>query len=220
MPKTVSVIVAAVLVLVAGVAWGATRGDGSETAPARVVSLQRGDIAVTVGGIGRVATLTSAARFSVATSDASAGSTSAGSRPSVDTTEAVFATTVGHVAELLVAVGDKVSAGQPIARIDDGGALSSAVIQADNDLTAARIDLAQKRVQDPARGVPPTAAELARGRLALRASQARLARLAGAPCPPTGRRCSSSWTGRGPSWPPSMPPRTSGRMRWLPPGLP
>ncbi len=173
MPKHVAVSVAAVLLLTAGGVWGATRGD-AESQPVKTVALDRGDIAVTVGGIGRVSTLTSAARFSVASDSTT---TSTGGSSSADRTEAVFATLTGHVDKLLVGVGDTVKAGQPIARITDDGTMRAAVIQADNDLTAARIDLAQKRVQDPARGVPPTAAELARNRVALAAAKQRLARL-------------------------------------------
>ncbi len=174
-PRLVYLAVAPVLVVAS--VWGATRGDGAESEPVRTVALQRGDIAVTVGGIGRVSTLASAARFSVGSSDSAGAASTGGSGSSADRAEAVFATTTGHVAAVLVEVGEEVNAGDPVARIDDDGALSAAVIQAESDLTAARIDLAQKRVQDPTRGPPPTAAELTRGRLAVAAAEDRLRRL-------------------------------------------
>jgi RND family efflux transporter MFP subunit len=96
---------------------------------------------------------------------------------------AVFATVTGHVTELLVAVGEKVRAGQPIAHLADDGTVAATLIQAESDLANAQLELAQKRVQDPARGLPPTQAELELARQSIAAAQNNLARITGDPLP-------------------------------------
>ena len=84
---------------------------------------------------------------------------------------------------LFVRVGDHVNAGQPVARIADDGTARTALVQARHDLATARLELAQKRVQDPARGLPPTPAELALGRQSIRSAQDALRRITGQPLP-------------------------------------
>jgi HlyD family secretion protein len=171
---------ATALVLVSGGAWGATRGgEASAADTGKAVTVKRGTVSITVGGIGRVSTLSEAARFAVG-ADTSGSSGTAASSAGL---EAVFATASGHVSSLLVAVGDPVRAGQRIAVISDDGTARVALVQARSDLASARLDLEQKRVQDPARGLPPTGAEITMGRQAVKAAQDRLDRLAGAPLP-------------------------------------
>lgn len=181
MTPRIIVSAAAALVLVTGGVWGATRGEGASSNSPETVKVNRGEIAVTVGGIGHVTTLTDAARLAVPSADAAATSTSAGSSSGL--AGAVFATVTGHVTSLLVGVGDEVTAGQRIARLADDGTVKAALIQAGHDLAAARLDLAQKRVQDPARGLPPTAAELAYADQSVVAAEDNLARVTGDPLP-------------------------------------
>ncbi|MBI5106550.1 MAG: HlyD family efflux transporter periplasmic adaptor subunit [Solirubrobacterales bacterium] len=169
-------------------------GHHNTAAPAGEITLVgRGDVAVTVGGIGHVATLTGAARLTVVAGGASAStsaqtaaggsaSTAGGSAREVPA-DAVFPAVTGHVTHLLVKPGDVVVAGQPVARLADDGTIATSLLQARSDLAAARLELAQKRVQDPARGVPPTAAEIAASRQNVLASRAKLRTVLAGPLP-------------------------------------
>lgn len=58
-----------------------------------------------------------------------------------------------------------------LARLEDDGSVRSATLQARNDLKSAQMELRQKRVGDPTRGLPPTSSELAAGRAAVQAAQ-------------------------------------------------
>jgi RND family efflux transporter MFP subunit len=169
----------AALVAVPFTIWGATRGDDASAVTPEIVTAQRGDVAVTVGGIGHVATLTDAARLAVSSAEVGAAA-SAGGVPSA---EAVFATATGHVTSLFVEVGDHVDAGETIAHVAGDGTAEAALLQARSDLATAQLELAQKRVQDPSRGPPPTAAEFVSGRRAVLAAQANLQRVVGSPLP-------------------------------------
>jgi RND family efflux transporter MFP subunit len=166
--------------VVAFTVWGASIGESAGVGSPQVVTVHRGDVAVTVGGIGHVATLAEAARRAAPAADSV--SSAAGSGPStVASTEAVFANATGHLASLLVRVGDHVDAGQPIASVADDGTAEAVLLQAGTDLATARLELAQKRVQDPSRGAPPTAAELASGRQAVLTAQDNLRLVTGSP---------------------------------------
>ena len=172
-------LVAAVAVLAIGSvgAWNLTQSSEASAASAEVVTVSRGAVSVTVGGIGHVANLSDAARMAVPEIDSASGA--AGST----TTDAVFARATGHVLELFVEVGDVVEADQELARIADDGTVRGSLIQARSELASARLDLAQKRLQDPARGPPPTAAEFAQGRSAVAAARDALSRLTDQPLP-------------------------------------
>lgn len=189
MPNRVAVGLVAALALGAGGYWGSTQMPSANAASDETVTVRLGQVAQTVGGIGHVATLTEAARLAVSQPDGGSGrggatvSSTGSAGASAGISEAVFGTVSGSVRRLYVGVGDRVTAGQPIARLADDGTRRAAIVQADYDLAAARLDLAQKRVQDPARGLPPTPAEMISGRQALVAAQARLARLTGPPLP-------------------------------------
>ena len=63
--------------------------------------------------------------------------------------------------------------GQPIAILDDGNAAAIAIAQARNDAATARLELRQKETSDPAKGPPPTRAELRAARLALKSARER-----------------------------------------------
>ena len=183
----------AALAAVGGVVWSSDRRAGSPAPQGKVVAAERGEVAVTVGGIGHVNTLAGAALLAVPAAGSPAGGTasstaggsgapgggSAGSGGSAGggstaPADAVFPSTTGHVAKLLVRTGDHVVAGQPVAVIADDGTVAGNVVQARSDLATARLELAQKRVQDPARGMPPTPAELSSGRATVLAARAKL----------------------------------------------
>jgi HlyD family secretion protein len=186
--------------LAGGVAVGAVAlsgGNGKAPTAGDVVVVRRGDVSVTVGGIGHVSTLTGAARLTVGSGAASGGGSSTSSRTTTavaaggggaaaareTSADAVFPSVTGHVTQVLVEAGDSVVAGQPVARLADDGTLASATLQARSDLSTARLEFAQKRVQDPVRGVPPTAAELTAARQGVAASQAKLRTVLAGPRP-------------------------------------
>jgi HlyD family secretion protein len=83
----------------------------------------------------------------------------------------------------MVHVGQHIGAGQTIARLEDDGSVRSAALQARNDLQSAQVELRQKRVGDPTRGLPATAIEVAAGRAVLRSAQDKLRRLTRGPDP-------------------------------------
>jgi multidrug efflux pump subunit AcrA (membrane-fusion protein) len=163
------------------VATGVLGGGGTPASPDKFITAERGPVEITVGGVGHVTTLSGAAQLSIpgssssgasltgasaagssgATSGSSAGggssSPGAGGTASAD---AVFPTVPGHVTKLLVRPGDQVVAGQPLALLSDNGATAATVVQARSDLATAQLELAQKSVQDPTRGPPPTHGEL------------------------------------------------------------
>jgi RND family efflux transporter MFP subunit len=192
---------AAAVAVVAGVVVSSHHGGGSSAAQGTFVTVRRGEVAVTVGGIGHVNTLTGAAGLAVPVSSgagggagaaptgATGGGSSSGAAASSSGSaaqapaDAVFAPVVGHVRRLLVRAGDEVVAGQAIATLADDGTMASNLLQARSDLSTARLELAQKRVQDPTRGVSPTGAELAAGRQSVRAARDKLAQLVGPPLP-------------------------------------
>jgi multidrug efflux pump subunit AcrA (membrane-fusion protein) len=160
-----------------------TGGGAPPKPPGELVSVVRGDVSETVGGIGHVTTLAGAARLAVpvsapagtsspSTSSGKEGGAAGGSREAP--ADAVFPTVTGHVTELLVTQGQKVLAGQPVARLADDGTIATATVQARAELAAARLELAQRRVHDPGRGLPPTSAELSSARQGVLASRAKL----------------------------------------------
>src|SRR4051794_21799717 len=110
-----SILIAAVLVTV-GVVWASGRGGGPAKASAEVVPAERGEVAVTVGGLGHVNTLAGAALLAVPAAGSSgggaatstvggsggAGGGGGGGGGSLAPADAVFPTATGHVARLLV----------------------------------------------------------------------------------------------------------------------
>ncbi|MEA2444620.1 MAG: HlyD family secretion protein [Thermoleophilales bacterium] len=193
MSRRVLGIAAVLLAIGGGAVWVLSPGGGSSAPAGQVVTVDRGEVAVTVGGVGHVNTLAGAARLAVPGSAAggasSAGPSAAGGSgagggstgsPGGGGTElaadAVFPAAAGHDKRLLDNAGQPVIAGQPIAVLADDGATAQAALQARNDLDTSRLELAQKRVHDPLRGLPPTQAETVAGRQAIVTAQAKLAR--------------------------------------------
>lgn len=171
----VKYVVALALVAFAAavVAWQLESGSAPTTAAPAGFKAARGDLTVTVGGVGRIVQ---------AGEPTQAPTTAAGATPSGETPGfPVFARVTGQVTDLLVASGQHVTAGEPLALLDDGGVAAAAISQAQMDIATARVELRQKRTSDPLRGLPPTKAELAAGDVALTSARTRLARLLSPP---------------------------------------
>jgi RND family efflux transporter MFP subunit len=160
----------------------------------RTVAATRGDVVVTVGGLGRIVEANAAGLIQLPSSPASSsgatasatGSTSAtGSAGSVASIPAgaVLPRASGRVSRVLVAPGGHVAAGDVVALLDDGGTAATAVVQARDDVATARLELLQKRTSDPLKGLRATPAELAAGQLAVISARQRLARILGPPRP-------------------------------------
>jgi HlyD family secretion protein len=145
------------------------------------VTATRDDIVVSVGGVGRVVHARGSAEIAVPTALGGAAVPAGGG--SAAPADAVFARTSGRLSGFLVAPGQRVAPGRPLALLDDGGVAAAVVKQAENDLATAMLELRQKRTSDPLTGFPPTPAELAAGRLAVTSARERLARLQGPPRP-------------------------------------
>jgi multidrug efflux pump subunit AcrA (membrane-fusion protein) len=192
---------AVAVTIAAGVAVLLLQGGSAPRAAPAVAIVTRGDVVVSVGGVGRIAEAKAASQISVpgaaagggsATGSTAAGGTS-GSPPSASSTstgasgsasaDSVFPRTSGRVSRLLVFPGRQVKAGQPLATLDDGGTAAGAVLQARYDVASALVDLRQKRTSDPLKGIPPTPQELAAANFAVTSSRARLAQVLGAPRP-------------------------------------
>ena len=170
------------LIVVAAVVGVVVAGNGGRTStrPAvRLVRAERGAVAVTVGGLGHVATLSGAAHAAAPATSGAAGARSAGAAGPAGGSppDAVFPAVSGHITRLLVRVGQRVAAGQPIATLSDDGTTATAVLQARSDLATARLELLQKRVHDPALGLPATMAERSAARQAIITARAKLARI-------------------------------------------
>ena len=154
----------------------------------QTAAANRGDVVVTVGGLGRIVEANAAGLISLPSSSTSSTSATASATSSSSTTagttiaaDAVLPRASGRVSRVLVAPGDRVASGDVIALLDDGGIASGAVAQARDDVATARLELLQKRTSDPLKGLRPTAAELAAGRLAVKSARQKLARLLGPP---------------------------------------
>jgi RND family efflux transporter MFP subunit len=165
------------LVAAAGLGVAVLGLQSGAAAPASFITAARNDIAVSVGGVGRIVEANGSSEIAVPTTNsvgaATGGSASATATASAD---AVFPRTSGHLLRFLVKPGQHVAAGQKLALIDDDGAASAAVAQARNDLSAALLEFEQKQTSDPSKGTPPTSAELAAADQAVTAARQRLVR--------------------------------------------
>jgi RND family efflux transporter MFP subunit len=143
-------------------------GGGSTTAPTATAA--RGDVVLTVGGVGRIVSARAANTPATPAAQVSTAASTSAAAPA----GAVFASASGRIARYLVAPGERISAGQPLAVLDDAGAAAVALDQARSELEAARLELQQKETADPARGLPPSAAELTAARVAAAAAARKL----------------------------------------------
>ena len=183
LPKRVIVGLTVTFLTVAALLAWQRQASGRSPQPLRLATADRGDIAVTVGGIGRIVQARAPSPVAVAAAAPSGGTPAGSGGPTTAPAGAVFPLASGRVAKLLVVPGRHVVAGQALAQLNDRGAAASAVRQARNDLASALVELRQKRTNDPLRGVPATSAELAAGRSAVSAAQQRLAQIVGPPRP-------------------------------------
>jgi HlyD family secretion protein len=179
--------VVALVVAGVGITVGLLRSSpaASQTTDA-VAEATRGDVVVTVGGVGRIVESGLASDIAVpSSSGASAGAAASATAtpPGAMSATAVFPQTSGRVVRFLVRPGERVAAGQPLALLDDRGSAAAAIAQARNDVATTRVELTQKRTSDPLKGLPATPAELAAARGAVRAARLRLERLVQGPRP-------------------------------------
>jgi HlyD family secretion protein len=130
----------------------------------------RGDIVVSVGGVGRIVESRSFGDIALPQSGKSSSSTTSA--------DSVFPRAPGQIARYLVQPGQRVRAGAALALLDDGGLSASAIQLARNDLAVAQLELRQKQTHDPLRGTPATPQEIAAGAAAIPAAEKRLARVA------------------------------------------
>src|SRR5262249_19234939 len=142
----------------------------------------RGDVVVSVGGVGRIVESRAEADIGVpsSTSVASSASSGSGASSSAGSTapgDAVVPRATRHIQRCLLVPGQGVKAHPAIALVDGGGAAASGVSQAENDLATARLELRQKRTSDPLNGLPATPAELTAGREAVVAARSHLAQV-------------------------------------------
>jgi len=182
-------------------------GSASSVAPAsdRLLTVDRGSVTATVGGVGHISASGASSSILVSAgggagggggvNGSAAGASSAPSSgggsasgaaspgPTAAPADGVFPRASGRVAEVLVHVGQRIGAGQTIARLEDDGSARSASLQAGNDLQSAQVELRQKRVGDPTRGLPATPAELSAGRAAVHAADDKLRQLTRGPDP-------------------------------------
>lgn len=164
----VLVAVLAVLGTAVGAWW--TQGGTAAAASPTGLKVIRGDLTVTVGGVGKIV---EAGEPTQAPPVAGSSTAAAGETPG----SVVSAGTSGRVTVVLVAPGDRVSAGEPLALLNDGGLSAGTIAQARIDLETAKLERRQKRTSDPVKGAPPTQAEFAAAKAAVTSARARLARL-------------------------------------------
>ena len=174
MPRRALAVLALVAAIGAGITVWQLQGEAVAKESLPVVKATRGDLVLSVGGVGRIVEAAAPAQTTGAQPAGSgAASGSGGSAPA----GAVFPRSAGQIARLLVSPGQRVVAGQPLARLDDNGSAAAAVEQARNELATARLELAQKQTSDPNKGLPATPAELQAAELAVTAAAEKLALL-------------------------------------------
>jgi HlyD family secretion protein len=154
-------------------------------AAAGTAKATRGDIMLTVGGVGRIVPAGAATDIALPSPSnaATAGATSGAASSPGAGANAVFPRVSGRLARFLVKPGQRVAAGQPLAVLDDHRTAATALGQAQTDVETALVELRQKQTNDPLRGIPPTAEEMAAAARAVTAARLRLARLLQGPRP-------------------------------------
>lgn len=162
--------------------WRLETGSAASAEAVSTVRATRGNIVVSVGGVGRIVqTQNSRIVVPAAGSGTTSGSTGSATGATSAPSGAVFPRVSGRVKRFLVEPGQKVVAGQTLALLDDGGSAANGVDLARIELATAELELQQKQVNDPLRGFPPTSAELIAAQSAVSLARQRLARLLGPP---------------------------------------
>lgn len=174
-PRRVATLLSLTLALVVGVAAWESHGSAATAAAPAGFTATRGDLTVTVGGVGQIV---QAGQSSQPTQPVAA----TGTVPAPETPGfSVFPQTSGKVTVFLVSPGRHVAAGQPLALLNDGGVAAAGIGQAQIDVTSARLELRQKRTNDPSKGIRPAPAEFSAAHAAVTSARARLARLLASP---------------------------------------
>ena len=162
--------------------WKLSAGTAPASTP--VARAVKGDLVVSVGGVGRIVQASTSTQISVpgaaggggAMATAASGPGSPAGNASGGATSApadgVFPRTSGRIVRFLVAPGDHVVAGQKLALLDDASTAAAAKALARNDVETALLEVLQKRTSDPAKGLPATPAELSAGHLAVNSALA------------------------------------------------
>ena len=155
--------------------WGFRGVTATAAAPVGLTAT-RGDLTVTVGGVGQI--------VQAGQSTQPPATTGGSTAPAAGTPGfSVFPQASGQITVFLVAPGQHLTAGQPVALLNDGGLAAAGISQAQIDVATARLEWRQKRTRDPSKGIPPTPAEFAAGHAAVTSARARMTRLLSPPRP-------------------------------------
>ena len=139
-------VVVAIAAAGVGLAVWFTRGGSTPQAAAAVITVTRGNVRSTVGGVGRITEAAGSAQIVVGRGTPSGAASGGGSAANAGTgaaaapPNAVFARAGGHLGRLMVAPNQRVRAGQLLAVVDDGGVAAAALAQAQNDYSSALLE--------------------------------------------------------------------------------
>lgn len=170
--------------------WGMLGGGSAAAQDTPTATASRDDLVVTVGGVGRIVQAKAAQPIATPAAGGPSAAASGSAAPSEAPPDAVFPGAAGRVSKFLVKQGELVIAGQALAVLDDGGAATTAVKQAQNELATAEVELRQKRTSDPLLGTRATPDELAAGRSAVTSALRGLGKLLS---PPRAADVSAAW---------------------------
>jgi multidrug efflux pump subunit AcrA (membrane-fusion protein) len=180
LPQRNALVLLGLVPLAIALIWGLQGGGPAAADDVPAATAAREDLVVTVGGVGRI--VQAKAPRPIATPSSAAGGTGAsGSAPAETPPDAVFPRASGRISKFLVAPGNLVVSGDPLALLDDDGAAAAGVKQAQNDLSTALVELRQKQTSDPLTGVQATSDELTAGRSAVNSAVQKLTGLLSAP---------------------------------------
>ena len=121
LPQRRALVLLGLVPLAIALIWGLQGGGPAAAEDVPAATAAREDLVVTVGGVGRI--VQAKAAKPIATPSAAAGGAGAsGSTPTETPPDAVFPRASGRISKFLVAQGDLVVGGDPLALLDDGGA--------------------------------------------------------------------------------------------------
>lgn len=177
MNRIASAALATAVVAAAGVSvWQLSAGGAASASPATTVA-SRGDVVVTVGGVGKIIPGSGGASILSArgsgNASASGGASQAAGGGLADAGRLVYPQLAGHLTAVLVSAGEQVHAGQALVRIDPGAAVSNLVAartameQAEAQLRLDRSGLSAQTLAATRAGVTTAVAGVAAARQAL-----------------------------------------------------
>jgi HlyD family secretion protein len=145
-PRRLAILLGPVAVAGVGIlVWTLTASEAGKASAPAAATATRGDLTVSVGGVGRVVEANAPVQPTAAGGSTTVAGRSSTAGPSSAPTGSVFPLTTGRVSRLLVAAGQHVSADQVVAVLDDGGTAAAAVAQAEDELALAEVELRQKQ---------------------------------------------------------------------------